>query len=71
MSVSIHQKGVRDAGVVAVVIERIVEVLKVLFQLGSIGSGFVQFLEIEVSVPIETQKLFAETINSILQQLQI
>lgn len=67
MSLSIHQEGVRDAGVVAVVIERFVEVLEVLFQFGTVGLGVVQDLEVEVSVPIETQEFLAETVNCVLQ----
>lgn len=66
MSVSFHQEGVGHAGVIAVVIEGLVQVLEVLLQPGPFVLVLVQDLEVEILVPVEAQEVLPNAIECVL-----
>lgn len=66
MSVSFHQEGVGHAGVIAVVIEGLVQVLEVLLQPGPFVLVLVQDLEVEILVPVEAQEVFPKAVECVL-----
>ena len=66
MSVSFHQEGVGHAGVIAVVIEGLIQVLEVLLQPGPFVLVLVQDLEVEILVPVEAQEVLPNAIECVL-----